>query len=165
MEQSIVLMIMALMLGASQPVMAQDSIIVTPLQQQGKAQPPSLDERFEDCINNDKCDMRERMRLMDDMSDDMHEAMRRMDLICSMMDYNECIGPQRDEREQWHEMHANMQEMMQSMETRALNKKESKKPAPDEKQETAEKMNKSEPSAGEEIGEEKRRFWWWPKFR
>lgn len=164
-QQTIALMIMALMLGASQPAWAQDGASAASPQNYEIQVSPSLDDRFDQCIHNDSCTIRERMNLMSDMSNDMRDVLRQMDKNCAMMDYNECIVPQRDERVQWHKMHNHMREMMQSIEARALNPKEGASLLPDKKQETGESMNMNEPSAGGENQQEKKRFWHWPKFQ
>ncbi len=148
MKQTIRMMIMALALAAAHPACAQES--ASPATPPIAEKPAGLDERFARCMNDPQCTLRERMRLMREMDDDMRETWEQMDQNCMMMDYNECIGPQRDRRQHWRKTHEYMDKMMRSMETRALDQAEVGKPA------TAEPGDKN----AQPAGDAEKRPWW-----
>lgn len=132
----------------AQDIRAQDSeIMMLPPK---KMKEMSFEKKYESCMENSECTLESRLRLMEEMGKELQTMLGRMSGVCAIMNYNECIGPQREERQRWRDMHERMSSMMESMEMRLM---------PGERE-----MMSIEPSAGKEGGEEKKERDWWKFF-
>lgn len=158
---------MAIISGIGQPSMAQNG--AAPIGPEMQKQMTVSNDRFERCIDNPGCSIRDRLRIMDSMDEDMRTAMERINKNCMMMNYNECVGPQREETRQWRGIHDRMGRMMQSMEMRSLKTGESATPAPEKKsdmtprEEGGQMIEMMEPAAGDAAMprmEAPKRPWW-----
>jgi hypothetical protein len=79
----------------------------------------SLSRRVGACRQGPGCSVRSRLKIMMDESNAMHEALARMDAVCSILSYDTCLYPQYGELQQWYSMNDQMRTMMQSVETAA----------------------------------------------
>ena len=79
----------------------------------------SLSRRVGACQGNSGCSVRNRLKIMVDASNAMHEALKRMDAVCSILSYDTCLYPQYSELQQWYSMNDQMRTMMESVETAA----------------------------------------------
>ncbi len=162
MENALVITLMAIILGASQPALAQSGTNAYP-QQKTTEDVSSIENKFEKCMNDPDCSLKERLQIVSDIGNDMDASVQRMRQTCAIMDYNECISPQRDETQQWYKMNSHAREMMKSMEMRSLSQYDNARKSPDEKQSALDKygeeMNEREPSAGNSKPTEKNPWW------
>lgn len=116
MEQALATALVIIALGVSQPAIAQKSA-------SNDKKPPqkslSLDKRYENCMGNSDCSIQERLELITALGKNQREIQKNMDQNCLILGYNECIGPQLDERAEWHKNHKHMANLMQSLEDRS----------------------------------------------
>lgn len=149
MEQALATALVIIALGMSQPAIAQKSVSTD---KKPAEKSLSLDKRYENCLGNAECSLQERLKLITALGDRQREIQKDMDRNCLVLGYNECIGPQLNERAEWHKTHKHMANLMQSLEDRSAGtmmeytKNSSQdKSSLDEK---AEEMSKQEPAAG-----------------
>lgn len=123
MKRIIIFVLAATISGSFHTALAQDSFQTIPIQYTPEQSPstqapamPSLDERFQECMNDGSCPLQDRIQLMGEMSDEMRQSLRRMDQNCMKAGYKDCIGPKHEETRAWHKMHLHMDEMMTAME-------------------------------------------------
>ncbi len=148
MEQALATALVVIALGISQPAVAQKNISADdkPAQQN-----LSLDKRYDNCIGNPECRIQERMALMIDIGNRLREVQKHMDQNCLILSYNECIGPQLDERAEWHKNHKRLGTLMQSLEDRTAGMMmDSGRKTVDKSDasEAAKELNLQEPAAG-----------------
>lgn len=79
-----------------------------------------LDERFELCTSNPLCTTEEKLGLMKDMTDNMHESLQYIRQSCVDKKYRNCVNPQMGEVLQWHTTHNRMRDIMRDMESQYI---------------------------------------------
>lgn len=137
MEIKLALMIMALALGATPTAGAQEA--TRPQKPQYIASSPlHVDERFEQCVKEGKCTMKEHLELLNDIAAQMHKTASRMAQPCALKSYQDCALSD-NERGRWYELYARMGQVMQSLE--------------------AVEMNQQTPAAGENSKQKRRGLW------
>jgi hypothetical protein len=80
----------------------------------------------------------------------MHEAALRMNSVCSVLGYDNCLYPQSRELQQWSEINDQMRVMLSSMQTIAGNPQEYGMLLSDQSSAvTADQLNRLAPAAGQ----------------
>jgi hypothetical protein len=84
---------------------------------QETARPPSvaeldmLDNDFKQCMNHKSCTVQQGLRILDEMTDDMHGDLQRIEQDCKKTGYKNCFNPAAGDVIQWHKMHDRMGDM------------------------------------------------------
>lgn len=155
MNQTLVLALMAIMVGATGPAAAQND---TPVSKAEYLPIPglSLEQRHMECVDNPDCTLEERFILMEEMNDEMAVMIGRINERCMELDYEDCINPRSAANEQWHKMHNHSGEMMFSMEMEAsanmspfMTEYEIERERQQRMEHLGEEMGRQEPAAGD----------------
>lgn len=106
-----------------------------------------LYKRISQCTGNKLCPTRERLQLLDELTDDMHGDLQRISQTCKRMDYKNCFSPAMDDVIRWHKIHNEMRDMAQYLELQhTAAARDNLKYSPAET--TAKQLNLIEPAAG-----------------
>lgn len=109
--------------------------------------PAPLDKRISQCINNKFCPTRERLQLLDELTDDMHGDLQHINQTCKKMDYKNCFSPAMNDVIRWHKIHNEMRDMAQYLEQQhTAAARDNLKSSPAET--AAKQLNLIEPAAG-----------------
>ena len=151
---------MALTLGTVPPAHAQyrENMIHIQLQES-----KSITRSVDECLADENCSIKDKLYLMSVMNDDVNEIIWGMDRTCMMMEYNNCVMPQWQKREEWNRLHSRMGSMMRSVEshTFAVEERDPEKSYVDDY--VPDEYAEIEPATGYPPGMKKRR--WWQLFR
>ncbi len=111
----------------------------------------ALNRNFIWCVGNTgKCSVSDRLQIVAAESNAMHEAALRMNSVCSVLGYDNCLYPQSRELQQWSEVNDQMRIMLTSMQTIARNPQEYGMILSDKSTSvTADQLNRLAPAAGE----------------
>lgn len=149
-----------LTLGTAQPAYAQyrENMILIQLQES-----KSITRSVDECIADMDCGIKDKLYLMSVMNDDINDIIRGIDRTCMMMDYNDCIMPQGQEREEWNRLYNRMGKMMRSIEshTFAAEERDTEELYVDDY--PSDEYAEIEPATGYPPGVKRRR--WWQLFR
>ncbi len=170
MEQALATALVIIALGISQPAIAQKTVSAD---KKSAEKSQSLDKRYANCLGNADCSIQERLELITALGNHQREIQQDMDRNCLVLGYNECIGPQLDERAEWHKTHKHMANLMQSLEDRStggmMNYSKNASQDKSSLDKKAEEMSKQEPAAGvprppkdytEPQNKDEKRPWW-----
>ncbi len=113
MDLKIALMIMALAYASPPSAFSRNDISQRPSQKY-EAIAPSLDERFQSCISNDSCTIKERVNLLNDLNKNMRKILLRMEQACTINNDNSCSLP-KNEKAIWQERYDQTGRIMQSL--------------------------------------------------
>lgn len=152
MNQTLVLALMAIMVGATGTAAAQNDTSVS----KSEYLPIpglSIEQRHMECVDDPDCTLEERLMLMEEMNDEMAAMLERMNETCMELDYEACIDPRSAANEQWHKMHNHSGEMMFSMEITSemgpfMTEYEPERERQQRMEQLGEEMGRQEPAAG-----------------
>lgn len=111
----------------------------------------ALNRNFVWCVGNTAaCSVSDRLQIVAAQSNAMHEAALRMNSICSVLGYDNCLYPQARELQQWTEINDQMRVMLSSMQDIARNPQEYGMLLSDRSTTvTADQLNNLAPAAGD----------------
>jgi hypothetical protein len=111
----------------------------------------ALNRNFVWCVaNSASCSVSDRLQIVAAESNAVHEAALRMNSVCSVLGYDNCLYPQSRELEQWSEINDQMRVILSSMQTISRNPQEYGMLLSDRSSTvTADQLNNLAPAAGD----------------
>jgi hypothetical protein len=128
------------------------AVEISAFSQEVSSQPPTiaaapLDKRVVQCINNELCTAQEQLRLLDELTSDMHSDLQRISRTCMRKEYKNCFAPATNDVVQWHKIHSEMRDLAKNLELQYTAMARDKL-RPSSTDTTGKQLNLLEPAAG-----------------